>query len=378
MKITPFIDLSKPTLLGLSGGPDSMALLQRALDEGIPNLHLAHIDHAWRSSSAAEAEELSRLAKKLNLPFHLKRLEKPTTEANLEDLGRQARLTFFQELYQKLDCGALLLGHHLDDQAETVLKRLFEGASLPKLRGMQHVVIHRQMRIVRPFLSVPKSSLKTTYTPIDDPTNRDPKYLRSRMRTTLIPALEHHFGKSIARNLSRLSTRAADLTAYLDRRIAPHTIHRGPHGALIDTDLSHIDPFEWRYLISTLASLTSSQLDTATNLQQSTGIVPLELHDLHIDRGRIILTDRAPFTTAPGAPIQHTWQHLILYRPHLLYNSGTPTTPRLRDKLPTGESLSEHYRKLQVPTFLRQLLPVIENSEGITTYIAPSQHSHPL
>lgn len=335
-----------------------MALLELALAEKVPHLHLVHIDHAWRDSSADEAEQLQKLAESLNLPFHLKRLA-PQGTTNLEEIARNARLDYFEQIYAKLNAGALLLGHHMDDQAETVLKRLFEGASLPKLAAMQTLSHHRNMRIIRPLLHLPKSALKTTRPTIDDPTNRDPKYLRSRMRTTLIPSLEAQFGKSISRNLSRLSQNATQLTAYLDRRISHHKVQHGPYGALIDADLSQIDPYEWRHLISTLAPLTASQLNTATSLQKSTGHIPLKTHDLHIDRGRIILTAREPFTTAQGPPQKHTWQHLILHRPPLSH----PQKPTLPSKLPV---LTEYYRKSRIPAFLRPLLPIVLESDKIT------------
>ncbi|MCH9703393.1 MAG: tRNA lysidine(34) synthetase TilS, partial [Chlamydiae bacterium] len=120
-----------PLLLALSGGPDSMALLHLMRELNHP-FEVAHIDHGWREKSAEEAEKLQTL---VNEPFHLKRLEK--FSQNAEDQARRARLNFFRELCEKRGLEGVLLGHHADDQAETVLKRLFEGARLTKLSGLE-------------------------------------------------------------------------------------------------------------------------------------------------------------------------------------------------------------------------------------------------
>src|SRR5271165_84222 len=97
------------------------------------DLHIAHVDHGWRPESSAEAEQLKSDVERLKLPFYLKRLENIPMK---ENEARSARLGFFKELYDKLGCQALILGHHGDDQSETVLKRILEGASFSALKGI--------------------------------------------------------------------------------------------------------------------------------------------------------------------------------------------------------------------------------------------------
>lgn len=199
----------RPVILALSGGPDSTCLLALLLkyQKLYPlTLHVAHVDHGWRPESAAEA---TALCASCPVPFHLHTLDMDPTASNLEDLGRQERLLYFSHLYQELNAEALLMAHQADDQAETVLKRLFEGGPLHGL--LPEKMLHG-MRILRPLLDIRKERLLAYLSAanipyLTDSTNTDPRFLRSRMRQTLIPLLEAHFGKKITGPLCRLAKR---------------------------------------------------------------------------------------------------------------------------------------------------------------------------
>ena len=123
-------------IAGVSGGIDSSALLFLLSDYaylyGI-DLHIAHFDHGWRKESGEQAQLLRSLVENtLRWPFHLERSkDSGKKRANLEDEARRERLAFFQRVYHKTGASGLLLAHQREDQAETVLKRIFEGASGP-------------------------------------------------------------------------------------------------------------------------------------------------------------------------------------------------------------------------------------------------------
>lgn len=213
----------RPVLLAHSGGPDSTALLHLLIGSRrrVPlDIHIAHVDHGWREESCAEASHLRAQAEQLGIPFHLKSLSFSEFHAsNLEEQGRHKRFEFFFETYANLGAQALLLGHHRDDQAEVVLKRLFEGASLPFLGGMSSETEHCEMKILKPLLCTDKKAIlhwlqdrQIAY--FDDSTNRDLRYLRARMREKMIPLLEESFGKGIAKNLCRLGEEAEELRGY--------------------------------------------------------------------------------------------------------------------------------------------------------------------
>lgn len=235
----------KPLLIAYSGGPDSKALLHLLLECRrffAYDLHLAHVDHGWREESRLEAITIKEEAKKLRLPLHLHVLKpEDFASGNLEEQARDYRYRFFSELYRSLDCQALLVGHHADDQAEVVLKRVFECSSLFALRGLSFESQMLGMKVWRPFLSIYKkdvlgwlSEKKLSY--FQDPTNLSDRFLRGRMREKMIPMLEASFGKDVASNLCRLGDESREIRDYftvLNRPIL-ESLSRGADGASLD------------------------------------------------------------------------------------------------------------------------------------------------
>lgn len=219
----------KPLLFGFSGGSDSLALLhllhacRRFCNF---DLIVAHIDHRWRPASGEEAAALRKHVESLGFPFHLHTLKPSSSKSNMEDRAREARLAYFSHLYEELGCQALVLAHHRDDHAETVLKRLFEGASLHKLGAMAPLSTLRGMTVWRPLLRRPKKDLiqwieSRGLRYINDVTNNDPKFLRGKMRSTLIPTLSQIFGKEIAAPLCQIGAASNELNSYLTRKVEP-------------------------------------------------------------------------------------------------------------------------------------------------------------
>ena len=237
-------------LLGYSGGPDSKALLYSLLEcDVVP--HIAHVDHGWRQESREEANNLELEARRLGCPFISVRLE---LKGKKEEEARRARYAFFSSLFPQYE--ALLLAHQADDLAETVLKRIFEGAHLSHLGAMVPVSHQYGMNIWRPFLNIRKSEIfrfleERSLRPILDPSNSDPVYLRSRMRGEIFPYLNERFGKEVTENLTLLSKRSIELKEYLDRQSARIPVQRGPWGVL--ADLNQVESIEQRHLLQNIA-----------------------------------------------------------------------------------------------------------------------------
>ncbi len=214
----------KPTLcLGFSGGPDSTFLLHVLLNlrTSYPcTLCLGHVDHGWRRESTHESDEIKQLALKLQLPIYVKRLEIDVNNSNLEDYCRQERLKFFHTLYRQGKFDALVLGHQRNDQAETILKRICEGARFFGMEGLRDFSFFKKMPLVRPLLHIDKIELyqwlKENGQPFfEDETNQSERFLRGRMRTSMMPLLQRSFGKNIQRNLSKLADRSTEINKYL-------------------------------------------------------------------------------------------------------------------------------------------------------------------
>jgi tRNA(Ile)-lysidine synthase len=224
-----------PILLTCSGGPDSKALMYGlvALQPFFKmDIQVVHVDHGWRKESQEEALSLKQEVERLGLKYY-------QTELHLlsksEDEARRARYAFFQKVYTEVGAQGLMLAHQMEDQAETVLKRILEGASLPACKGMQQVSRKDQMVLWRPLLTCLKKELiafldERGIEYVVDPTNIDANYLRGRMRRSIIPGLEQAFGKSVVKNLALLGERVRQLEEQLDVAVLEHFIRKEKQG----------------------------------------------------------------------------------------------------------------------------------------------------
>lgn len=243
--LAEYFDPQKPLLLALSGGPDSTCLLHLLAHykrRNPLNLHVAHVDHAWRIESQAEAIWLQTEVERLGFPFHLKRLDPALFDkGNHEAIAREERLDYFLQLCQEQGFQAVLTAHHADDQAETVFKRILEGATFSHLSGLQRVSQIEGVPLWRPLLAVTKKEISSwlhrhALESFDDKSNKDLRYLRARFRETILPFLSKEFGKEITGNLCRLGEEAKELRSYIDTRMEFYKEHlfRGSFGLCLD------------------------------------------------------------------------------------------------------------------------------------------------
>lgn len=287
--LSPRICRTRPLLIGYSGGPDSKALLYLLLESRLIQplqLHVAHVDHGWRKESSEEAKRLEHEIEELGLPWHLKTLSfSEFSPGNLEEQARKKRLGFFSLLYQELQAQALLLGHHADDQAEVVLKRVFEGASLFSLKGIEQESEVEGMTLWRPLLCIPKKKLvswisrkKISY--LVDPTNDSPEFLRGRMRQKILPFLSNAFGKQIGENLCFLGKEAQQLKEFfacLNQPILETVVYEEEGGKLDLAPYLSLPLFQIKYLVKECldrlnARVSRQMLDEiAKGLQEGSG-----------------------------------------------------------------------------------------------------------
>lgn len=288
-------DKKSPLVIAYSGGPDSKALFRAVLSWGKAEIHLAHVDHGWREESGAEAAFLEEEAKALGVSFHLLRLEKKTTEEE----ARNLRLAYFASLKEKVPYQAVLMGHHANDLAETVLKRLFEGAHLTRLFGMQQESLLEGVLIWRPLLKIPRAAIEKalsarSFSYLTDPSNRDPKYLRARMRESLLPGLEEAFGKGILENLQVLADRSLELDAYLAKRVETirGNMKGGPFGISIDCE--RCERVELRALLQEIFPMSRDAMETLLDWVKEKGGREMSLGQRRIiaDRGRLFFLEK--------------------------------------------------------------------------------------
>ncbi len=263
----------KPTLLlALSGGGDSLALFYLLIESQKflkVSLHIAHVDHGWREESLLQADALESLCLDVGAPFHRRRLNF-ASGPNLEERCRDARYQFFSELQEKWNFRAVLLAHHMDDQGETVLKRLCEGARIGALGGLRPEVKMGSLTLWRPLLSVRKEELSLflkarKIEAVDDWTNRDTKYLRARIRGQIFPLFENRFGKNIGPNFHRFGLLFQEIGDYLKERVEQieKRMVKGPFGSYLERP-SEIPQLEMRYLLEEKARQCGAHLSHAS------------------------------------------------------------------------------------------------------------------
>ena len=204
--LTEECGLDPETLLvaGISGGPDSLCLLDMLCRVGVPVV-AAHFDHGLRPESAREACMVEAEAKRRGVKYILGRENVRETALveglSIEEAARQARYRFLFSQARSLEAGAVAVAHHADDQVETVLMHLLRGSGLSGLKGMTSRVIlpvwDAEIPLVRPLLNMWRAEVLSYCAehgldPVYDESNSDPQYFRNRLRHELIPVLESY------------------------------------------------------------------------------------------------------------------------------------------------------------------------------------------
>lgn len=222
-------------LVAVSGGADSTALLlllAAARRHGLPlDLVVAHLDHGWRGAREArrDREHVEAVTERLGLPLHT--AGPPDPPAPTEDAARRWRYAELSRLAADVGAEAVATGHHLRDQAETVLLRLLRGSGPTGLRGIPReraLGPGGALRVVRPILSVAPGRLRALLEArrvrwVEDPGNLDVSRDRARIRARLHAAKDRGAAASrhLARFAERLRRRLARQEAVLEAELGP-------------------------------------------------------------------------------------------------------------------------------------------------------------
>lgn len=191
-------------LVGLSGGADSVCLLhflQYLAKEKHFALAAVHVNHGLRAKEADKDEEFCRnLCERLEIDFFVKKIKAQATaekyDLSPEHGARKARYQAYEQVAKKWGATKLALGHHLDDQAETILLNLLRGT---KVQGLTGIPLRRPLckgvEVVRPLLCVTRAQVEqylrqNKLTHVTDRTNFEDVYRRNWVRHTLIPLME--------------------------------------------------------------------------------------------------------------------------------------------------------------------------------------------
>lgn len=220
-------------MLAISGGRDSVALLHALLKAEYRNLVLCHLNHGLRGrASGQDAAFIRRLANKLKLPCEISRIDvglrMRETGESMELAARNARHHFFATCSNKHRCRRVLLAHHADDQAETILFNLLRGSG--GLKGMQfsrqHVIKKNKVCFIRPLLETPRSDIdyyieSNHFKYREDSSNAEAITTRNRIRHEVMPLLTDIMGRAprstILRAASIAENKDQELLQSIDR-----------------------------------------------------------------------------------------------------------------------------------------------------------------
>ncbi|MFN3921247.1 MAG: tRNA lysidine(34) synthetase TilS [Caldimicrobium sp.] len=199
-------------LVGVSAGLDSITLLETLylLKKDLEiEIFVSHYDHKLRKDSLKDALFVHKFCKERKLPLFYTAapvgLYAKREKISLEMAGRELRYRLWYDLAKKYDFHKIALAHHLDDLTEEIFLKLLKGTGK---RGLAGIPIQREGLIVRPFLFVSKEeikefALKRNLTWREDPTNKDLRIPRNKIRHLLIPFLEKHFNPKIRETLKK-------------------------------------------------------------------------------------------------------------------------------------------------------------------------------
>lgn len=360
-----------------------MVLLHALVQLGAGPLIGAHLDHGWRPESREEALRVVQWAESLGVRCHLGQAER--MEGNLEEAGRKARLAFFQRVAQEEGAEAVLLAHHASDQAETVVKRLLEGAPLQKLGGMGSCTAVEGMALWRPLLGTSRKEIEQYAArfgldPIDDPTNRDPKFLRARLRTRLLPLLTEELGKEVVSNLCLLGERIRSLSEYLDMRVVHVEWKTGWLGDWLEGTTLH--PVEWEHLLrieltNRRLSLSAQQVNLLVErLASGTRNIQITCGEtaIAVDRGRLFFLHTAALSRLQSsewrlggeggaASWRGVWSgQLSIAVPSGEYRVGPAA---MSTPLAGRRTLGRWLTSSGVPFFLRTAVPVLWSGDRV-------------
>lgn len=211
--------IEPPVVVGFSGGADSVALLALAAEAGLDPVAV-HVDHGLRAGSDADAEAATAIAARLGVRGIVVEVD-VAAGSNLEARARAARYEALEAVRVAEGASAVLTGHTMDDQAETVVLNLLRGSGSAGLAGMAA----RRGALARPLLGLRRSEtagicLRLGIEPLADPMNQDPAYRRVRVRRELLPALDDVADRDVVPVLARQARILRLESAFLDRLAA--------------------------------------------------------------------------------------------------------------------------------------------------------------
>jgi len=259
-------------IAGVSGGPDSMAMLHilnKLQGEFGFQLAVAHLNHGLRQEADNEQKMVALACAGWGIPFYSETVDirglAAQQKKTLEEAGRDSRYQYFNQLARQLGADRIATAHHQDDQAESVLLHLLRGSGIRGLRGIMPV----NGNLIRPLLNTSRQEIEQYITNHNIPScldlsNQNTEFLRNRIRWQLIPLLEE-YNPRIEETLAGLADIAREENDALEKEMDTwwaEVVQEQVDGLYLDSDMiSRLHPAYQKRLIMTALGRVSAHTD---------------------------------------------------------------------------------------------------------------------
>ena len=212
-------------VLGVSGGPDSISMLNilnEIKTEFQIEIYVAHINHMIREEANEDEKYVQDYCQKNKIECYVKRIDVQqvanTKKIGTEEAGRNIRYEFFEELLQKVGANKIAVAHNKNDKIETIIMNLLRGSGLLGLKGIEPI---RDNKYIRPLIECERQEIEQyceqyQLNPRIDKTNFENDYTRNKIRNIVIPYIQKEFNPNLIETMDRLSQVATDESNYID------------------------------------------------------------------------------------------------------------------------------------------------------------------
>lgn len=218
-------------VLGVSGGPDSIAMLdilnEIKIDEKIDlnfQIVVAHINHMIREEADDDEKFVKDFCKKKNIEFYSKSIDVQklanTNKIGTEEAGRNVRYKFFNEVLVKTNSNKVAIAHNKNDKAETIIMNFMRGSGISGLKGIEE----KRGKYIRPLIECERIEIedyceKNNLQPRVDKTNFENEYTRNKIRNIVIPYVKREFNPNIINTIDRLSKLVKEEEEYIEKQV---------------------------------------------------------------------------------------------------------------------------------------------------------------
>ena len=219
------IQAGDKVILGVSGGPDSISMLNilnEIKKEYNFEIYVAHINHMIREEAEEEEKYVQNYCEEKGIQFFVKRIDVQqianTKKIGTEEAGRKIRYEFFEEVMREAKANKIAIAHNKNDKIETIIMNLLRGSGISGLKGIEPI---RDNIYIRPLIECERQEIeeyceKCNLKPKIDKTNFENDYTRNKIRNIVIPYIKNEFNPNIIRTMDRLSQVATEESNYIE------------------------------------------------------------------------------------------------------------------------------------------------------------------